>query len=462
MTATLNGNASFDGIPSRSPLGDRLHRARLVAGRQLAVVVLLSLLAGAAAVFATLRLVPEQHVSTVTFVVQTDDGANSSEVLVRTLEYLAQSEPVAGGIAERSSVDLSAEEVLAGLEVTRPPGGAAMTVSYSDTDAYRSREVARALTPVFTAEVARLTAAAPGQEAPHFVLRTWGERPVDTASVPPPVYRNAVLGVVLGALVGMLLVILRIQHRPPVTTAGQASTAVGLPVLASLPPLTRGRRHLNARAAVELMLVRSPLAGLPQQPRRLLVMGPSTDSERTAFVLELARALAAQHGDVVLVDADLGNGRLSKAVGLEARQGLGECMAGQQSADKARVALEEFVAGELQVVPAGKHRARRAQRSLADCLTDLPPHSLVIVDAPAMTEGHGFGELAEWASEILVVVGLGRTSVADALATGDALGALPRRPAAVVVLDSDWFEVPGEHTGDGARPAGRRVLAGRG
>jgi Mrp family chromosome partitioning ATPase len=461
MTVTFNGNTSFDPIPSRSPLGDRLHRTRMIAGRYLAFVVLLMALAGAAAAFGTMRLVPEQHVSSVTFIVRSNAGANASDMFVRTLEYLAQSEPVAAGISQRSAVDVSAETLVRRLEVNRPPGGAVMTVSYSDGDAYRSREVMRALVPVFAAEVTKLTQPAPGETAPSFALRTWGSGPVDTEVVHPPVSRNTILGVVLGALLGLVVVILRIQRHPPVASAAQAGTAVGLPVLASLPALKPGRRHLNARAAVELMLVRGPLVGLPEQPRRLLVMGPSTDSERTAFVLELARALAAQHRDVILVDADLGNGRLSRALGLQGRPGLGECLAGQRDTSQARMSLEELGVGELQVVPAGKHRANRVQRSLAACLNDLPAQSVVIVDAPPLADAHGFGELAEWAGEILVVVSLGRTRVGDALVTGDALGALPRRPAAVVVLDSEWFEVPSDH-GESIRPARRRVLVEHG
>ncbi|WP_448614600.1 hypothetical protein [Modestobacter sp. URMC 112] len=405
-------------------------------------VLTLALCAAAIAALVTQRT-PTEHQSRVTMVVQTSAGANDTETLVRTMIALVNSEVVGEALRERVSSPLPADEIAASLSVERPPGSSVLTVTYVDVDAARSIATAQAILPVFQEQVTRLEAGQAGQLAPNYAIQPWGGGTVLTTEMPSPILRNALIAALLGLIIGVIGAVLYRQQHRLVGGVQDAEEATGLPALALAGPVTTDRKRSLVHPADVMDALTSTLPaalGTRGVPRRTLLIAPESGNRRSAFVVQFARSLAQGDGPVVLVDADLETGRLTRHLGLNKSVGLAECVRGDLTPDEALVFAEEGPAAGLTVLPAGLDLPVRSG-SAGHALSQLDAGARVVVDAPIPSRHQSLGVLLRNADAVLVLVTVGTTSVTDASQLTALVGSLSDIPAVTVVL-SDRPEQP--------------------
>jgi tyrosine-protein kinase Etk/Wzc len=155
------------------------------------------------------------------------------------------------------------------------------------------------------------------------------------------------LGTFLGLLVGVGVVMLRRSLNHGVENPQEVESAVGLPVLITIPHsrlqalVSRHPKEASPLLAIahpEDMAVeslRSLRTSLPftlvDVPNRVVVIaGPSPDIGKSFVSTNFATVLAQGGSHVLLIDADLRRGKLHRILGFEERTGgLSEVLSGQ-------------------------------------------------------------------------------------------------------------------------------------
>jgi Mrp family chromosome partitioning ATPase len=404
--------------------------------RFLLPVLALALSAAAIAALVTLRM-PTQYESSVTLVVQTSAGANDTEVLVRTMIALVDSEVIGEALRERVGSSLPADDIAANLAVDRPPGSSVLTVYYYDTDAARSVAIAQQVVPVFQEQVEQLAVDQAGQLAPNYAIQPWGGGTVITTEIPSPILRNAGIAALLGALIGAVGAILYRQRRPVIRTAADAEEATGLPVVAAPGPLqsTRRQSRWHPTDVMDSVIGSLPAAlGQRTLPRRLLIVGADNGRERSAFIAHFARALEQSGAKVMLVDADLETGRLSRHLGLHRRPGLADCLRSDLPPAETVTVPAAGIAEGLSVLPAGRRLPMRSG-SASVVIGSLDDETArLLVDAPLLSSGQSLGPLLRNADAVLVLVTAGQAEVRSTTSLSNLVRALGPTPGATVLL----------------------------
>lgn len=205
-----------------------------------------------------------------------------------------------------------------------------------------------------------------------------------------------------------------------------------LAILARVPRMRFGaaRRYLAGKGALPARsweayrVLRARIAAATGEGGGALVVTSAVKGEgKTMTALNLALALAASGEDVVLVDANLRNSGIGKALGLEAPDlGLRALLTAVISVEtaaktKAAVAAALTEAGprrpnlrlvlpEPDASPALDLLDRRRVRAMFEALA---PHGTVVVDAPALTEYGEAHAIAGAADAVVLCVRLGRS-----------------------------------------------------
>jgi capsular polysaccharide biosynthesis protein len=234
--------------------------------------------------------------------------------------------------------------------------------------------------------------------------------PADVPTKPDTISpaRAAVLGGVVGFLLGCALAWRRAERRKPMS-AQHASGLLAAPVLLELE-LPRGAtgdlRRTGAFAAGDGRLASLAVAlsrFVAEHQVRNLVTAPATDEpEGPAVALALAVAMSGNGDDVTLVDAGDGGGRLTALAGLAGTAGMRDLVAGRAGVHDALGSLDA-VDGRLPFVGLGTG-PEPAVGAIATRLGAITAgDSLALVDAPGLeTSGHAIGAAANRGALLLV------------------------------------------------------------
>ncbi len=450
MTSSVSSETNTGGLPAQMA-----HLARHYAPLILALVLLSGAAFGGAA-----RLRSDQHVSLVSFIVQTSSGASDADSQIRTLQSLLHSDVVAADLVRATNVPFTTQQVLDRMTVSRPPGAGVLAASFSDSSADISRLLAEQLIPVFLNRVQELAQPQPGQLAVNYSVRTWGSGTVTSAVEAPPVLRDALVGLVLGALLVLALLAGRARRRPILLDPEQAARAYGLPLFGALTDA-----EVELRPALRALIAERSHAVWPDQIRSVLVLRSGATVGRAGLVVELAAAAYPGRESVVVDATDGGLGSLTNVVGASALPGVPEVLA--RTAELKRVLIRLTGKGApvaavdqpVWLLGAGPrpssprpHRARRARRwsrrrpavgdrpaldgdRFADLIERLAETMGVVVEAaPDAGSARSWQFLARGVDAVLVVAEIGSATVQQAENLGAAVRLLTDRPAAVLVL----------------------------
>jgi Mrp family chromosome partitioning ATPase len=421
---------------------------------QLAPIVIVALLTGAASAALTKATQPAHYVSTVTVVVLTEGGAGDTETLIRTMQALLADETIAADVIEQTKIAFTPSEVTERMHVVRPSGSGVLAVEVRDESRTISREIAATVVPRFISRVNELAGRRPDTAAGRYSVLPWGPTEPTTVTRDAPVRRNAAVGFILGAMLYVALALAREQQSPIIDGPRNARASFELPLLAALDSLKGGGPSTPD-------VVARVVDALPQWThtlRVLVVSGPAHGTERTLLVLGLARALARGGQAVTVVDADLDRRQLSALLASKRQPGLLEAATDEQgSAEILPVDMHlrlfrrwppaEPGAGAVTFLPAGGGRRPNAAvlgtAGCRDLLRALSRISVVVIDAPDIPSDVPVARLLEVADALVVVGAQGQTRMRTARVTGAAVRAIARCPSWLVLLRSSTIQIDG-------------------
>ena len=227
-------------------------------------------------------------------------------------------------------------------------------------------------------------------------------------------YRIA--GLLAGLVLGLGAVTLAEGLGPRILSAPEAAAFAGFDLWATVPAFSNRKRNVLADREVSgpLRSVRNHLvrrwkstpsdAGAragERSGRVVVITSPARGQGTTTIATLLTQSMSAAGHRVLAVDAHLGQADLAGRLGRTVRAGILDVLSGTTDlADVPAQAGDVVViggdAGAAEVLGSGAEHLFRAAVGLFD---------VVIVDAPALTEGDAAPDLAVAADDVLLVVG---------------------------------------------------------
>jgi polysaccharide biosynthesis transport protein len=296
---------------------------------------------------------------------------------------------------------------------------------------------------------------------------------VPTSESGSPV-QTIVLGLLLGALLGVGLALLREQADRRLHRAEQVSAAFDAPVLTTVPRNRALKRHrrfgdLPPEVAEAFRMLQMNLRYAGDEPvRSLLVTSARSREGKTTVAWNLASAATSSGLSVALVEADMRRPSLAERYELESAPGLAEALLGQISVAEAlqAVSLTGDVKGNghsrrLDVLVAGTPPPDPWALMQSPAMTRLlevlkQHHDLVVVDTPPIPHVADAISLLRRVDGVLVTASVNSTRGPEARQLRDQLQTLDARILGVVANGGSAA------TGYAYAPAPRQASAGPG
>ena len=168
--------------------------------------------------------------------------------------------------------------------------------------------------------------------------------------ISPRLKFNLAVAAVVGLLLGLVLAWIRDQLDRTVRTIDEIESLTGRPVLATIP-LVRQPDALATPVladAYSFLRVNLGVTRGSSQGSIVTVTSSREGEGKTSTSIGLGRSLVGAGRRVLLIDADLRRGGLSRALGVDGRRGLTECLRGEMAPDDTLVMV-----GGMYVFPAG-------------------------------------------------------------------------------------------------------------
>jgi capsular exopolysaccharide synthesis family protein len=303
------------------------------------------------------------------------------------------------------------------------------------------------------------------QTAPSAVVRDAGA----AAKVSPRPFRNAVLALAVGLILGIGLAFLYDTLDPRVWSAREAATALGLPLLGRIPRLKREHLlvvaedpHSAGAQAFRMLSTNLDFTSDGERARKILITSAVSGEGKSTTAANLAIALARRGHHVVVVDLDLQGPSLADLFSLDGHVGLTDVAVGnanlrdalavagtsgngarassdlrQSSRHESRGTLEVVPAGPLPVEP-GEFVMRPAVESIIDQLGTRA--DFVLIDTTPMLVSGDPAVLSTYVDAVMVVVRLDRIRQPTLDELNRSLAALPCPKLGVVVTATDEGE----------------------
>ena len=240
----------------------------------------------------------------------------------------------------------------------------------------------------------------------------------------PSLVRNLALGLLVGLMLGVLLA-LGFEYLDDTLKAPEdVEKQLGLSVLGVIPmltpPMTPAKAMQDPRSAFaeSYRSVRTALQFATDTgvPRCLLVASATPSEGKSTTALTLAKNFAQLGKRVLIIDADLRNPSLHRALGLENTAGLSNYLAG---ASKATEVIQPTDTPHLMFMPTGPLPPNPAELLMGPKMLSLisiasEKFDQVIIDGPPVMGLADAPILANMSAGTLLVVEAGRTRIAVA------------------------------------------------
>lgn len=290
-------------------------------------------------------------------------------------------------------------------------------------------------------------------------LQTGGAELVQPATPPsgrssPKPLRNVVLGIVLGALLGLGLAALldRIDRR--VRTVDELEELYEVPILARIP---RSQRLTGPDAeaigpqtpegeAFRVLRTNLRYFNVDHDMRSILVTSPEAGDGKSTVARTLATTMAEMGDDVVLIEGDLRKGGELRDVTGGPASGLSNVLTG---APYEQVLMSVDVPGAgglksrtLTVMPSGPVPPNPSEllesAHMRELLVELESKfEMVVLDSPALAAVSDALALVSEVSTVVIVGGLGKTTRDTARELGKQFALLDKKPIGVIANFTD-------------------------
>lgn len=262
-----------------------------------------------------------------------------------------------------------------------------------------------------------------------------------TSPSSPKTTRNVVLGVFIGLVLGLLIAALMERLDRRISEQEEFERIYGLPVLAGIPrtrELARG--EMTFEVAEQFRALRTTLRYVTfgRRPRSLLIASPLPADGKSTIARSLAWTMASMGDRVVLVELDL----YKQGSNSSSDRGLSTVLAGDELDDA--LISEQLLPGpngeprHLSVLPAGLALPNPSELidsdRMREVLSELERRfDIILLDAPALSRVSDGLALMPVVSSILIVAGLGHTTIKAALGLRQQIAVMRGRPVGIVV-----------------------------
>jgi capsular exopolysaccharide synthesis family protein len=253
---------------------------------------------------------------------------------------------------------------------------------------------------------------------------------VDRAQVPrgrfkPSLTLNLAIGLLLGLMLGVLIAFVLEFLDDTLKTPEDVEQRLKLAVLGIVPRLVRQTpedafKDLRSAFSESYRSVRTALQFSTDRgvPKVLLITSASPTEGKSTTALTLARNFAQMGKRVLLIEADLRNPSLHKALGIRAEIGLSNLLAGARKVGEAVLDTEDQ---RLKVILAGPLPPNPAELLSGSRLVSLltiaaENYDQVIIDGPPVMGIADAPILANAADGTMMVVHSGKTRISTAQA----------------------------------------------
>lgn len=254
------------------------------------------------------------------------------------------------------------------------------------------------------------------------------------------------LGIMLGAAVGVAVCILLDSFDPRVRHPREVSHGMGLAILGALPdvkaksPVSGEAKTMQAIEALREIRLNISYA-LPRDTSTLLtITSPGTGDGKTFVACNLALSFADAGHRTVLIDGDTRRGTLHRLLGGSRRPGLTDYLDGKVSLAEV---IQPTSSPALELIGCGSrvHAAPNLLGSAAmlELITHLKArYQVVLLDSPPLAAGVDPYLLATATGNLLLVLRTGRTDRALAEAKLHIVDRLPVRIVGAVLNGVQW------------------------
>jgi len=371
---------------------------RVLRQRWLTIVLSILVITGIALLL-TIRATP-QYESTARLFVSTSEsnttdayqGGLFSQQRVKSYSSLMTGGEMAGRVAEKLDDGTTAEQVMDRLSASVVPDTVVLSVSATDPSAKHAKAIAQTAAEVFTEYVAELETP-PGKSTAPVKASITDAATSPGAPVSPKPLRNIALAIVLGAMLGLGLAVLRDTLDNRVKTPQDLADATdNAPDLGHVPfdksadrkPLSRDL-PTNAPRVEAYRVIRTNLQFLSvdADQRTIVVTSPLPGEGKSTTASNIALAIAQAGHTVVLVEADLRKPMASDYFRLEPTVGITSVLLGQVDLDEAL----QYAAPRCDVLASGPTPPNPTELLQSDAMQRMldtlkTKYEYVIIDAP--------------------------------------------------------------------------------
>jgi capsular exopolysaccharide synthesis family protein len=305
-----------------------------------------------------------------------------------------------------------------------------------------------------------------------------------SSPVSPHPRRNALLGLLVAALLGLGLVAIVESLDRRVRRAEDVEELLGLPLLSSVPRSAFNGTFDRPKTIEAFRSLRANLTffNVDRDVRSIAVASGHKGEGKTLVTLGLSRAYAHAGSDVVLVDADLRRPTVASRTGLAAEPGLSDVLTGKaelvdalyedESTSRFSGSLRVLPAGEVPPNPAELLASQRMHRLIEELSTLC---DIVLIDTSPLLAVSDALPLIESVSGTLLVARVGVVRRDELQRLGRILAAARSHPLGTVITglterESNTYSYsayvqPAEplaaSNGTGAKPARGLAMLGR-
>jgi capsular exopolysaccharide synthesis family protein len=366
---------------------------------------------------------------------------------------------MANQVIAAAQFDLNPYDLLAKVTVSAEPDNFIIRIDADDQDPQVAAKIARTMADIFVNE---RTAYYNTQDKANRIEVKLVDSQIDAPLYKPKPTTNALAGGVLGALIGLLIILgLEWMSADILATPADVERVLGLPVSGTIPSLAgmnpgaeeKSNKNMNPSATkTNLVSISDPASPAAEAFRRLrtnlastnngaplrtlLVVPAALDREKASTAANLAVAFARIGKQVILADCDLRHPEQHTIFGLSNREGISSAVA-QPSA---RLPLQSTDLPCLRVLTSGPAVEAPADlvgsTSMAGLIARLREESdLVIFDAPPVGMATDAAELASQVDGVLLTVCAGQTKREDAQQAKELLNKVGARLVGVTLVN---------------------------
>ncbi len=375
-------------------------------------------------------------------------GSTYAQNQVRSFALLAEQPVVLDPVIKQLNLNTTSVQLSKQVTTTVPLDTVVMDVSVTDTSPEQAAAIANAIGTQMSTAITNLSPA--GETA----AKTASVRVSTVAPAQVPQYAffpntklNVAIGLIIGALLGAAVVVVRELTNNRVSSSDVAKQVTSVPVVGDIPyngalstgPVIDQDAHSAQAEAYRRLGANFGFLNYGKSVHTVVVTSCLPDEGKSTASLNLAVALS-QHLRVVVVDADLRRPSVARLTGLNDGIGLSGVLTG-----RARVSdvLQDWRRGQLRILTAG-----RIPPNPAELLDSEPMHQvlaelreqcdLVILDSAPLLPASDAAVLSRSLDGVLVVVDAKRTKRQElhrgleslTLAGGHVLGLILNKTAA--------------------------------